>query len=112
MLTIADYERLPMDLVRHQELVGGHLVDTADRTLLHNYTRDTVLFHLLHWAGRRRNGTVIGGQCFDFQGDILGPDVSFSVLEKESLWELDKRVQPFIPDLAIEVASSSDLYRD
>jgi len=26
--------------------------------------------------------------------------------------ELYKRVQPFIPDLAIEVASSSDLYND
>ena len=109
-LTIDDFERLPYDEVRHRELVDGELIDVSGNTALHNITRDRVMCHLMAWADAQAAGTVIAEQDYDFLGNAHGPDVSFFRPEKQALLDLYKRVQRFVPDLAIEVASASDTY--
>jgi Uma2 family endonuclease len=109
-LTIEDFERLPADVVRHHELVDGELIDVSGNTARHNIVRDRLLSRLLVWAEANAAGDVIAEQEYDFLGNAHGPDVSFFGPEKQSLLDLDKRVQRFVPDLAIEVASASDTY--
>jgi Uma2 family endonuclease len=109
-LTIDDFERLPADAVQHRELVDGELIDVSGNTPLHNKIRDRLLSRLMAWAEAQAAGEVIAEQEYDFLGNAHGPDVSFFGPEKQSLLDLDKRVQRFVPDLAIEVASASDTY--
>jgi Uma2 family endonuclease len=109
-LTIDDFERLPSDAVRHRELVDGELIDVSGNTPRHNIVRDRLLSHLMAWAEAQAAGMVIAEQEYDFLGNAHGPDVSFFGPEKRTLLDLYKRVQRFVPDLAIEVASASDTY--
>src|ERR1035437_4217867 len=109
-LTIDDFERLPADSVRHHELVDGELIDVSGNTARHNIVRDRLLWHLMDWAKAQAAGDVIAEQDYDFLGNAHGPDVSIFGPDKQVLLDLDKRVQRFVPDLAIEVASASDTY--
>jgi len=109
-LTIDDFERLPADAVQQRELVDGELIDVSGNTPLHNIVRDRLLSRLMAWAEAQAAGEVISEQEYDFLGNAHGPDVSFFGPEKQVLLDLDKRVQRFVPDLAIEVASASDTY--
>lgn len=109
-LTIDDFERLPADAVKHKELVDGELIDVSGNTPRHNKIRDRLLARLLAWAEAQSAGDVISEQEYDFMGNAHGPDVSYLAPETQALLDLDKRVQRFVPDLAIEVASASDTY--
>ncbi len=109
-LTIDDFERLPADVAQNHELVDGELVEMPGNTPRRNLLRDRLLSLLLKWASHRDAGTVIAEQEFDFLGNAHGPDLSFFGTGKQKLLDLDKRVQRFIPDLAIEIASESDTY--
>ena len=109
-LTIDDFERLPSDAVQQRELVDGELIDVSGNTPRHNKIRDRLLSRLMAWAEAQAAGEVISEQEYDFLGNAHGPDVSFFGPEKQVLLDLDKRVQRFVPDLAIEVASASDTY--
>ena len=109
-LTIDDFERLPADVVRHRELVDGELIDVSGNTPRHNIIRDRLTSRLMAWAEARAAGMVIAEQEYDFLGNAHGPDVSFFGPGKLPLLDLNMRVQRFVPDLAIEVASASDTY--
>jgi len=109
-LTIDDFERLPADAVQQRELLDGELIDVSGNTPRHNKIRDRLLSRLMAWAEAQAAGEVISEQEYDFLGNAHGPDVSFFGPEKQVLLDLDKRVQRFVPDLAIEVASASDTY--
>jgi Uma2 family endonuclease len=109
-LTIDDFERLPADAVRYRELVDGELIDVSGNTPLHNILRDRLLARLMAWVEAQAAGLVIAEQEYDFLGNAHGPDVSFFGPDKQTLLDLHKRVQRFVPDLAIEVASASDTY--
>lgn len=50
----------------------------------------------------------MGGPCFDFESDVFGPDVSFSVAAKKPFPELYKRVKRFVRDLAFEARCPSE----
>ena len=108
--TIEDLERLPDELAHHHELVDGELIDVSGNTPRHNLLRDRLLAALLAWAKTAGEGTVLAEQAYDFQGNAHGPDVSWFSGAKRGLLDLDKRVQRFVPDLAIEVASESATY--
>ena len=109
-LTIDDFERLPADVVRHRELVDGELIDVSGNTPRHNIIRDRLTSRLMAWAEAHAAGDVISEQEYDFLGNAHGPDVSFFGPGKQPLLDLNMRVQRFVPDLAIEVASASDTY--
>jgi Uma2 family endonuclease len=110
LLTIDDFERLPAEASENHELVEGELVDVSGNTPRHNKLRDRLVALMLPWMTQRGLGTVIAEQEFDFLGNAHGPDVSVLVPAKAALLDLDRRVQRFVPDLAIEVASQSDTY--
>jgi Uma2 family endonuclease len=110
IFTIEDFERLPSEVAKNHELVDGELVDVSGNTLGHNLLRGRTESLLLQWANDNQSGTVVAEQEYDFLGNAHAPDVSFFGEEKRSLCDVHKRVQRFVPDLAIEVASESDTY--
>jgi Uma2 family endonuclease len=110
LLTIEDFELLPAEAAENHELVEGELVDVSGNTPRHNKLRDRLVTLMLPWLTERGLGTAIAEQEFNFLGNAHGPDVSILGPAKAALFDLDRRVQRFVPDLAIEVASQSDTY--
>jgi Uma2 family endonuclease len=108
-LTIDDFEKLPDEIAYYHELVNGELVDVSGNTLDHNQLRDLLIAMLLFFVKEHKLGRVIGEQEYDFGGNAHGPDVSFFGPEKAGLAE-KKRVQRFVPDLAIEIVSDTDTF--
>jgi Uma2 family endonuclease len=110
-LTIDDYEKLPDALALNHELVDGELIDVSGNVPKHNYLRDILVRLLGDLVEQQRLGRIIAEQEYDFDGNAHGPDVSFIREEKVPLLE-DRRVQRFVPDLAIEIASPNDRVED
>jgi Uma2 family endonuclease len=111
-LTIDDFERLPAEAVRNRELVDGELVDVSGNTPRHNLVRDTLVAAVRAWIAKMNAGTVIAEQEYDFGGNAYGPDVSYFGDAKKPMMDLDKRVQRFVPDLAVEIVSTNDTYEN
>src|SRR5579871_2208718 len=109
-LTIEDFEKLPDEAVKHRELIDGELVDVSGNTANHNGLRDLIVSLLLPFVTGHQLGRVLSEQEFDFGGNAHGPDVSFFGNEKRQLCEGSRRVQPFVPDLAIEIVSRNDTF--
>jgi Uma2 family endonuclease len=108
LLTIDDFERLPAEMAENHELVNGELVDVSGNTPEHNWLRDYFIELLRPFVRKQRLGRVCSEQEYDFLGNAHGPDVTFFGVEKLALLDIHKRVQRFVPDLAIEIASQSD----
>jgi Uma2 family endonuclease len=109
-LTIEDFERLPADEARNHELVDGELIEMSGNTLRHNDLRDFLIELLRPLVRGHGLGTVLAEQEYDFDGNAHGPDVSFFGTAKQPLADPRKRVQRFVPDLAIEIISQSDTF--
>lgn len=109
-LTIDDFERLPEEQAKNRELVDGELVEMSGNTLYHNSIRDHLIELLRPLARERGLGAVVAEQEYDFAGNAHGPDVSFFGPAKQALADPDKRVQRFVPDLAIEIVSANDTF--
>jgi len=111
-LTIEEFERLPADAVKYRELVDGELIDVSGNTPRHNLLRDFLLTLLRNWIAQGHPGIAIAEQEYDFFGNAHGPDITYLSQEKEMLLDLDKRVQRFVPDLAVEIASNNDTHTE
>jgi Uma2 family endonuclease len=107
-LTIDDFEQLPDDLARNHELVDGELIDVSGNNPQHNLLRDSLVEILRPFVREHRLGTVIAEQEYDFDGNAHGPDLTFFNDSKRPLLDPRRRVQRFVPDLAIEVVSAND----
>jgi Uma2 family endonuclease len=107
-LTIDDFEQLPDELALNHELVDGKLVDVSGNTLVHNWLRDYLISLLREYVKKNEFGEVVSEQEYDFGGNAHGPDVSFFRPDKVALCEAKRRVQRFVPDLAIEIVSQND----
>jgi Uma2 family endonuclease len=107
-LTIDDFERLPDDLARNHELVDGELVDVSGNNPQHNLFRDFLVELLRPFVRAHQLGIVIAEQEYDFGGNAYGPDVTFFSESNRPLFDKKRRVQRFVPDLAIEVVSAND----
>ena len=104
-MTIEDFEKLPDELAINHELVDGKLIDLGGNVGDHHRLRDE-LFALTCFHVEQGNlGRMISEQDFDFDGDVFGPDLSFIGIDKLHLCKGNLRVQPFVPDMAIEIAS-------
>jgi Uma2 family endonuclease len=110
-LTIDDFERLPDELALNHELEDGKLVDVSGNTLIHNRLRDAVISLLRDYVRTNGLGEIVSEQEFDFGGNAHGPDISFFGPEKLRLCEAERRVQRFVPDLAIEIVSENDSFK-
>ncbi len=109
-LTIEDFEKLPAEAVKHRELVDGELIDVSGNTGEHNALRDLLVSVLLPFVTQGKLGRVLSEQEYDFRGNAHGPDVSFFGPEKCELYNRKRRVQRFVPDLAIEIVSQNDTF--
>jgi Uma2 family endonuclease len=110
-LTIEDFEQLPDEMAVGHELVDGELVDVSGNNGEHNSIRDFLIVVARPFVRERALGQVISEQEYDFDGNAHGPDVSFFGLEKVPLFQSRKRVQRFVPDLAIEIVSANDTFQ-
>jgi Uma2 family endonuclease len=110
-ITIEEFEKLPAALALNHELVDGELIDVSGNTVSHNRLRDILVRLLSPFVEEPKLGLIISEQEFDFGGNAHGPDVSLIGAEKLHLIERGRRVQPFVPDLAIEIVSENDKHR-
>jgi len=110
-LTIEDFERLPQELAKNHELVDGELVDVSGNTLIHNRLRDDLISLLREYVRKNGLGEAVSEQEYDFGGNAHGPDVSFYGPDKLKLCRAERRVQRFVPDLAIEIVSENDTFK-
>jgi Uma2 family endonuclease len=109
-ITIEEFERLPDALAHNRELVDGELVDVSGDTAYHNLLRDLLVVLLTAPVTARKLGKIISEQEFDFDGNAYGPDLAFISASKVRLIDPNRRVQRFIPDLAIEIVSQNDRF--
>lgn len=109
-LTIEDFEKLPADAVEYRELIDGELVDVSGNTGEHNSLRDLLISMLLPFITQHKIGRVLSEQEYNFGGNAHGPDLSFFGPEKRGLYDRKRRVQRFVPDLAIEIVSLNDTF--
>jgi len=109
-LTIDDFERLPQEQAENHELVNGELIEMSGNTFEHHEIQDFLCGLLRAFVREHRLGKVVSEQEYDFGGDAHGPDISFFGLAKKALVERRKRVQRFVPDLAIEIVSANDTF--
>src|SRR6266496_1964631 len=107
-LTIEEFEQLPDALAHNHELVDGELVDVSGNTGGHNCLRDALVELLRPYVRTHELGRIVAEQEFDFEGNAHGPDVSFFGPSKAEIFDRSRRVQLFVPDLAIEIASQND----
>jgi Uma2 family endonuclease len=110
-ITIEEFERLPDALARNHELVNGELVDVPGNTPYYNFLRDLLIELLAPLVRERKLGRLISEQEFDFDGNAHGPDVALIDTAKVHLIDLNRRVQLFVPDLAIEIVSRNDKFQ-
>src|ERR1035438_8265050 len=109
-LTIEDFESLPAALAKNHELVDGELVDVSGNTFGRNRFRDELADMIRAHVRRDKLGVVVAEQEFEFGENAHGPDVAFIGLSKVGLLDPNRRVQLFVPDLAIEVVSNNDKF--
>jgi Uma2 family endonuclease len=109
-ITIEEFERLPDALAHNHELVNGELIDVSGNTPYHNKLRDLLVRLLSRPVEENKLGLIISEQEFDFDGNAYGPDVSFIGVDKLRLIDDERRVQRFVPDLAVEIVSRNDKF--
>jgi Uma2 family endonuclease len=109
-LTIDDFEKLPDALAVNHELEDGALVEVSGNTFNHNYLRDLLIRTLSSHVNEQKLGRVVSEQEYDFDGNAHGPDVTFFGPEKVKLCDGKRRVQRFVPDVAVEIVSQSDTF--
>jgi Uma2 family endonuclease len=107
-LTIEEYEALPAALAVNHELEDGKLIEVSGNTLRHNWVRDALLEILQAAARKSGAGKIVTEQEFDFDGNAHAPDLSLIAAADLKKQDPDKRVQRFVPKLAIELASETD----
>jgi Uma2 family endonuclease len=109
-ITIEEFEKLPAALAHNHELVDGELIDVSGNTVSHNRLRDHLVRLLSPFVEEPKLGMIISEQEFDFGGNAHGPDIALIGAEKLHLIDRKRRVQRFVPDLAIEIVSENDKF--
>jgi Uma2 family endonuclease len=104
-LTIEDFEKLPDELAHYHELEDGQLVDVSGNLPDHIELRDYSAARMLLYVRERQLGLVMAEMEYRFGDNAYGPDISFLGPEKQQLIDRKRRVQLFVPDLAVEVVS-------
>lgn len=107
-LTFEDFESLPRDLAMHAEIEGGRLIRRSANTLAQNRIRCALAFLLMPLARSANAGAIITTQAFAFAGEMYAPQISLIGADDFNKQQPDKRIQRFVPKLAIEIASESE----
>jgi Uma2 family endonuclease len=59
---------------------------------------------------QQKLGRILAEQEYEFKSDVYGPDVSFIAAVSAEAYEGKRRVQLFVPALAIEITSKNDRF--
>ena len=112
LLTVEHLERLPETGDVSYELDQGELVEVSSASYLHNRIRGRVERFLgMHLDTHRGQGQVVAEQWFRLNEDtVRAPDVALIAPYQLALLELERRIQPFSPALAIEITSPSNTF--
>lgn len=112
LLTVEHLERLPETCDVSYELDQGELVEVFSAGYLHNRIRGRVERFLgVHLDSYPRQGEVVAEQWFRLTEDtVRAPDVALIAPSQLPLLDLERRVQPFSPALAIEITSPSNTF--
>ena len=112
LLTIAQFDELPVREGVLYELNEGGLVTMTEPMPRHNWVRDNIAAALRDFAHPRNLGRVFVETSYQLGAETVRiPDVSFLPADRMSGLDLDKRLQG-APALAIEVVSPTDLAED
>src|SRR5258705_5998250 len=107
-ITIEEFEQLRLALAKNRELVNGELIDVSGNTAYHTLLRDLLMCRLATHVEQHKLGKIISEQDYDFDGNAHGPDLTFVEVAKLRHFDWKRRVQPFVPDLAVEIVSEND----
>jgi Uma2 family endonuclease len=109
LLTIEEFDRLPITEGVLYELNEGELVTVTEPMPRHNWVRDNIAAALRDFAHPRHLGRVFVETGYQLTPETVRiPDISFVPVERMREIDLDKRIQG-APALAIEVVSPTDL---
>jgi Uma2 family endonuclease len=109
LLTIEQFDELPITEGILYELNDGELVTVAEPMPRHNWVRGNIAHLLGNFAEERKLGTVFWGTGYQLTPETVRiPDVSFVPADRMGEIDLDRRIQG-APALAIEVISPTDL---
>jgi Uma2 family endonuclease len=112
LLTIQQFDALPVTEGIHYELNEGKLVTIGERMPRHDFVRDNVAQIAGNFVDTQKLGTVFVGTGYQLTPDTVRiPDVSFVAVDRMREIDLDKRIEG-APALAIEVVSPTDLAED
>jgi Uma2 family endonuclease len=109
LLTIEEFDRLPITEGVLYELNEGELVTVTEPMPRHNWVRDNVARLMANFVEERKLGRVFLETGYQLTPETVRiPDISFVPAERMREIDLDKRIQG-APALAIEVVSPTDL---
>jgi Uma2 family endonuclease len=109
LLTIEQFDQLPVKEGILYELNEGELVSMTEPMPRHNWVRDNIAAALRDFAHPRHLGRVFVETGYQLTPETVRiPDVSFVPADRMREIDLDKRIQG-APALAIEVVSPTDL---
>ena len=108
LLTIEQFDQLPIREGILYELNEGKLVTVTERMPRHNWVRDNIAAALMDFTHPRLLGQVFLETGYQLTRETMRiPDVSFVPADRMREIDLDKRIQG-APALAIEVNSPTD----
>jgi Uma2 family endonuclease len=109
LLTIEQFDQLPIREGILYELNEGEVVTMTEPMPRHNWVRDNIAAALRDFAHPRHLGRVFLETGYQLTPETVRiPDVSFVPADRMREIDLDKRIQG-APALAIEVVSPTDL---
>jgi len=112
LLTMAQFDELPVNEGILYELNEGGLVTMTEPMPRHNWVRDNTAAALRDYAHPRKLGRVFVETGYQLTLETVRiPDVSFVPADRMREIDLDRRIQG-APALAIEVVSPTDLAED
>jgi Uma2 family endonuclease len=112
LLTIEQFDQLPVKEGILYELSEGELVTMTEPMPRHNWVRDNIARLAGNFVEERKLGKVFVETGYQLTPETVRiPDVSFVPADRMREIDLDKRIQG-APALAIEVVSPTDLAED
>ncbi|MCU1275312.1 MAG: hypothetical protein JWO48_2743 [Bryobacterales bacterium] len=109
LLTVEQFEQLPVEESRRYELVHGELVEVSCPTFQHNDIRGIIEHALRTFLAAHRVGRVIAEQELRLDEDsVRRPDVAFWRAEAFSRIDKSKSIMAVVPDLVAEIVSPND----
>jgi len=112
LLTIEEFDQLPIQEGVLYELNQGELVTMTEPMPRHNWVRDNIARLMGNYVEARKLGKVFLETGYRLMPETVRiPDVSFVAADQVRTLDLDRRIEG-APALAVEVVSPTDLAQE